>query len=106
MRPERKEKIMSKKLKSFTGSNAPSGSPSSLTPERDAIWEKHDGLSPSLAADMILFAGQMEIQRNELRCEVVTLMVALKDILAGNHGAMVRARKILLENTQILLPIP
>ena len=50
---------------------------------------------------MILFAGQMEIQRNELRCEVVTLMVALKDILAGNHGAMVRARKILSENSEL-----
>jgi hypothetical protein len=81
-------------------------SPSSLTPERDAIWEKHDGLSPSLAADMLLFAGQMEIQRNDLRCEVVTLTVALKDIIAGNHGAMVRARWILSENVEAWHPLP
>ena len=41
---------------------------------------------------------KLERERNALRCEVVTLTVALKDIIAGNHGAMVRARKILSEN--------
>lgn len=53
------------KEETLAGSPALPCSASSLTPERDAIWEKHDGLSPSLAADMLLFAGKMERERNE-----------------------------------------
>lgn len=36
----------------------------SLMPERDEIWAKHDGLTPSLAAEMLAFAGKMEQERN------------------------------------------
>jgi len=39
----------------------------SLMPERDAIWAKHDGLTPALAAEMLAFAGRMEQERNEAR---------------------------------------
>lgn len=36
----------------------------SLMPERDEIWAKHDGLTPELAAEMLAFAGTMEMERN------------------------------------------
>lgn len=36
----------------------------SLMPERDEIWAKHDGLTPALAAEMLAFAGKMEMERN------------------------------------------
>jgi hypothetical protein len=41
----------------------------SLMPERDEIWAKHDGLTPALAAEMLVFAGKMEIDRNEWKEE-------------------------------------
>jgi septal ring factor EnvC (AmiA/AmiB activator) len=37
----------------------------SLMPERDEIWAKHDGLTPALAAEMLAFAGKMEMERNK-----------------------------------------
>jgi hypothetical protein len=42
----------------------------SLMPERDAIWAKHDGLTPALAAEMLAFAGRMEQERNEARSQL------------------------------------
>jgi len=36
----------------------------SLMPERDEIWAKHDGLTPALAAEMLAFAGKMEMERD------------------------------------------
>ena len=39
----------------------------SLTPERDSLWSKHQGLTPSLAVDMIQLAGKLEIERDEAR---------------------------------------
>jgi hypothetical protein len=36
----------------------------SLMPERDVLWAKHDGLTPALAAEMLAFAGKMEMERD------------------------------------------
>lgn len=39
----------------------------SLTPERDDLWAKHDGLTPRCCAQMIALAGKLEQERNEAR---------------------------------------
>jgi hypothetical protein len=70
-------------------------SPSSLTPETDDM-----GSMRRTVTEWRNLCEKLERERNALRCEVVTLTVALKDIIAGNHGAMVRARKILSENAK------
>lgn len=36
----------------------------SLMPERDALWAKHDGLTPAMAAEMLALAGKLEMDRN------------------------------------------
>jgi hypothetical protein len=50
-----------------SGSAAPpcSASDESLMPERDALWAKHDGLTPALAAELLVLAGKLEQERNE-----------------------------------------
>ena len=50
----------------------------SLMPERDAIWAKHDGLTPALAAEMLAFAGKMEMERNVWKHEAGKLSDELK----------------------------
>jgi hypothetical protein len=50
-------------------------------PERDAIWAKHDRLSPALAAEMLAFAGRMEQERNEARKRLSKLTGALRACL-------------------------
>jgi len=50
----------------------------SLMPERDAIWAKHDGLTPALAAEMLAFAGKMEMERNVWKHNAEVVAAELK----------------------------
>ena len=54
-------------------SDAGDCSPSSLTPERDELWAKHDGLTPKCCAEMIALAGTLERERDCWRGKAVEL---------------------------------
>lgn len=47
------------------------GSPSSLTPETDAAWEKHSGTNAELAIDAIALCGKLERERDDARREAI-----------------------------------
>ena len=42
----------------------------SLMPRRDALWAKHDGLTPALAAEMLVLAGELERELAEVRAQL------------------------------------
>jgi hypothetical protein len=56
----------------------------SLMPERDVLWAKHDGLTPALAAEMLAFAGKMEMERNEATKQRDALAEALIEMRYGH----------------------
>lgn len=47
-------------------------------PERDALWAKHDGLTPAFCAELLVLAGQLELERNTWKHEVQTLRKQLR----------------------------
>lgn len=76
----------------------------SLMPERDGIWAKHDGLTPALAAEMLAFAGKMEMERNVWKHECDVLREQLKEdekALEGNIETFVDLKETIsrLERT-------
>lgn len=80
----------------------------SLMPERDEIWAKHDGLTPALAAEMLAFAGKMEMERNEARIQLASER-ALADQLAAivqrsrdGHGGMLTDPECFCEDCEHL----
>jgi hypothetical protein len=58
----------------------------SLMPRRDAIWAKHDGLTPSLAAEMLALAGELERELTEARAQ--------RDALAMSYGELIAAVRV------------
>jgi len=58
----------------------------SLMPRRDAIWAKHDGLTPSLAAEMLALAGELERELAEARAQ--------RDALAMSYGELIAAVRV------------
>ena len=47
-------------------------------PERDALWAKHDGLTPALCAELLVLAGQLELERNTWKHETELLRHQLR----------------------------
>lgn len=41
----------------------------SRTPVRDELWAKHDGLTPALAAELLVLAADLEKDRDEWKAE-------------------------------------
>ena len=66
----------------------------SLMPERDDIWAKHDGLTPKLAAEMLAFAGKMEMERNEATKQRDALAETLIEMRYGHTD---KAEKMAVE---------
>jgi len=66
----------------------------SLMPERDALWAKHDGLTPKLAAEMLAFAGKMEMERNKAEDQLASQRKIADQLAAivqrnrDGHGGM------------------
>lgn len=83
----------------------------SLMPERDEIWAKHDGLTPALAAEMLAFAGKMEMERNVWKQESVKLSEELKkadDAIEGNITTFLdlgQQRDMLADAVELLMAI-
>lgn len=50
----------------------------SLNPERDELWAKHDGLTPTCCAEMIALAGKLEQERNVWKHEAETVRKQLE----------------------------
>ena len=85
---------MKKKLESDSPLRAATCSPSSLTPERDDLWAKHDGLTPALAAELLVLAAKMERERDMARAAAHTF----RQCAEVTFGKMPFPRKFHWEN--------
>ena len=72
--------------------------PESLMPERDALWAKHDGLTPALAAELLVLAGKLECERGEARKETIAALMDGSDACLRNrelHAELTGASRLI-----------